>query len=108
VAGNFSLPQVKAKVTDQLLYEDDRYTQRIVSNNLSVEVSDAPKSVLTKINITASTLRYAKTGNTPNETPNPLVKGVPVGDIDSSRSIGGFQSYMLFGVIIILVVILKM
>lgn len=107
VAGNFSLSIVKAKVTDQLLYEDDRYTQRIFSNSLNIEVSDVRKSELTKINITASTLKTAKTGTTPEENFDSPATGVPMGDNDASKSIGGFQGLWFLSMILIIFYILK-
>lgn len=101
-SGNFSLPQVKAKVTDQLLYEDDRYTQRITSNNLSIEVNDLPKSVLTKINITASTLKTAKNQTRTRNNTNPVVTEEVLNENEGSRSIPGFNGFMIFFLLLIL------
>lgn len=107
MAGKFSLPPSRAKVSDQFLYGDERYTQRIVSNNLSMEVSEFSKPQLSKINITASTLKSARLELAPQDNGIALMTEKPVSGSDISKSAGGFQGYMLFIILFIMIFIIK-
>lgn len=108
MTGNFSLPLARAKVTDQFLYEDDRYTQRITSNDLIIEVSEPSKSQLSKINLTEPTLQSANIKIVPQKTVNPEITGTPAIVATSSKSASGFQGSMLFVVLFIIIFIIRM
>jgi hypothetical protein len=95
--GSFILPAVKATVIDQFLYQDERYTQKISSNNLSINVKE-PIIVQEQVKII----------RTPVPTVIPEQTSVPVPTettVPTSKSTPGFQGHVFIMIYIVLHVI---
>ncbi len=87
-AGSYVLPPAKATVLDQFLYEDERYTQRSVSNEPVINVSE-PASLKPPLEI--------------NITPKPTV-AVPTSTVLIPKPSAGFEGYNIMLIIIIWVI----
>jgi uncharacterized repeat protein (TIGR01451 family) len=97
--GSFILPPVKATVLDQFLYQDERYTQKISSNNLSINVKEP---------VIIAQQEPVKISRTPAPTIIPEQTGVPVPTgttVPATKSTPGFHGYVFIMVYIVLHVI---
>ncbi len=72
ISGNFVIPPAKATVLDQFLYQDERYIQKISSNELTLRVRDttfipsqSPKVVMTPKPATPEATRTIVPESTP-------------------------------------------
>jgi uncharacterized repeat protein (TIGR01451 family) len=88
-SGNFVIPPAKAVVLDQFLYLDERYTQRIVSNELMLNVREPLKLEGPAVKVT----------RIPPRTATPEIKETPVATPKPSPGFQGYIFIMLFVVI---------
>lgn len=79
--GSFILPPVKATVLDQFLYQDERYAQRVSSNELAINVSEPIKLEIPTIKITP-----------PKRTPETIEKPIAA---PTPKPSAGFQGYIV-------------
>jgi len=98
---SFILPQAKATVLDQYLYQDERYTQRIVSNNLTITVGEPVEPV-----------KLVKIVRTPRMTARPInISDVNETSIKNGTSevekSSGFQGYISVLAICMIILINK-
>lgn len=97
--GNFILPYAKATVLDQFLYQDERYTQRIISNNLTINVSEPPKLIAIPV--------------TPISTPISIIENINPTPVDPPpppphpRKNEGFHGYLVLIILLIIWAIKK-
>jgi hypothetical protein len=96
--GSFILPPAKATVLDQFLYQDERYTQKISSNNLSINVKEPIIAQQEPVKI----IRTPVTTVIPGRTIVPVLTGTTV---PTPKSTPGFQVYVFIMVYIVLNVI---
>lgn len=97
--GLFILPPVKATVLDQFLYKEERYTQRITSGNLSIDVKE-PMIAQEPVKI----IRTPVPTVIPERTSTP----VPVGTLATTpESTPGFEGYVFILVFFIVKYIIK-
>jgi|GEM_PF-2286233 len=94
--GIFILPPVKATVLDQFLYREERYTQRINSENISISVKEqkiSRQQELVKIIRTPVSTVIPKSTSTP--VPEETVMATP-------KYTPGFQGYILITIFIVI------
>lgn len=95
VSGNYVIPQAKATVLDQFLYQEERYSQEISSNELLLNVKE---TIVVQP-------RPLKVAITPQKTDNPRSTRTPAVQSTTSKPVPGFQGndfLLVFTVIILL------
>ncbi|MCZ7400090.1 MAG: hypothetical protein O8C62_10540 [Candidatus Methanoperedens sp.] len=94
-SNSFILPPANATVLDQFLYQDERYTQRVTSNSLVINVSKPTELEYPPVNV-ITPAQTAVPENT--ETPVTAVTPVPV----TPKAAPGFQGYIFIILLIVL------
>lgn len=98
-AGSFQLSPVKAKVTDRFLYNEERYAQKITSNDLLINVRESRTDESIKSLITPLPVGTAKAIE-PETTEIPQTK--------EPQKSPGFQGNMVLGIVFIIILIIKL
>ena len=96
-AGTFVLPQARATVLDQYLYDDERYTQRIISHNLTIKVSK--ETSLKPLSLSAKITSTPVPALTPEHLETPAAA--------ATEPAPGFQVDGVLFILIIIVLIMK-
>ncbi len=94
--GDYLLPPAKAIVLDQFLFEDDRYTQRVISENLSIQARE-PIIVQEPVRAISTPIPTIVTQET----------AVPIPTISPTQSSPGFQGYIFIIIVLIIVYLIK-
>lgn len=93
-AGSYVLPPVKATVLDQFLYQDERYTQKSISNDLVIDVREPVTLQEPSIRISVTPARSKSTETS-------------VAEISAPKPASGFHGYIIFIMLLILSAIKK-
>ncbi len=90
-SGSFVIPPARATVFDQFQYEDERYTQKVTSNSLEINVSEPyepvnpPVNAITPVETAMTPIETA----TPEDTETPAATATPV----PAKESPGFEGY---------------
>ena len=96
-AGDFILPSADAVVLDQFLYQNERYTQRSISNNLTINVNEPLTSVITPV-------------STPIQKVTTRSNVAPVGSetpAQVSKTAAGSYGYLFFVMLLLVTWLIK-